>query len=173
MADSLKNDRQKVVDLLTEAFDKNNSTNYVVTQDRKRKNRIARLISYSVRLAGLQGHVLFSEEGDAAAILHYPNRNISILKKTYLQTLLAVCGIGVRKIPAVLRYEAYADRQGTKLLAEIAALADRVNLPVYLETSYSQNIRLYKRFNFEVFHTWRVEDGGFDLSFLRRPPVVS
>ena len=44
------NDKELILDILCKSFDKNNSVNYVVRQDKKRKKRIRVLMDYSFEI---------------------------------------------------------------------------------------------------------------------------
>ena len=49
-------------------------------------------------------------------------------------------------------------------------LSEKENLPIYLETSVEKNKRVYLKFGFEIYHTWKLEEQGLELYFMRKEP---
>ena len=47
MIKATNKDRDRVIDILAESFNDNQSVNYIVKQDKKRNQRIGNLIAYS------------------------------------------------------------------------------------------------------------------------------
>lgn len=185
MREATLEDKQRVVAIIAQAFDQNDSVNYVVKQDKKRKLRIVLLIEYSF-YQGIQfGKVLISENERAACILIFP-----WLKKTTFSSILwdmklVIKVIGLKRVGNILKRErllkknhpkkrfchlwyigvdpAYQHRGiGSKLLEEILQTYNAMTF--YLETSVSSNLRFYKKFDFEVIETI---DLGYDLYVLK------
>ena len=57
MKPSTYENKQLVIDILTSSFDTNKSVNYIVKQDRKRKDRIKDLMNYSFENCHCSGKV--------------------------------------------------------------------------------------------------------------------
>jgi hypothetical protein len=179
-----------IVDLLTSAFKDNQSVNFIVRQDEKRLKRIAALMDYSFEMCHHFGDVWLTEQKDACALTLYPH-----LKKFSLLTLwldikliFKVIGIGgifkalkregrIKKIqpktPMVYLWFIGVDPavqhsgRGSQLLSEIIGSAEKMDLPVYLETSTLSNLPWYQKFGFEIYSQ---SDFGYTLYFLARNP---
>src|ERR1700754_2050368 len=78
-----KLDRPEVVDILTASFDQNKSVNYIIPQDKKRKQRLRRLMEHSFDYCLNFGKVYLSDDSNGCALLVLPDR-----KKTSLAALL-------------------------------------------------------------------------------------
>jgi hypothetical protein len=52
-------DRSNIVEILANSFDDNKSVNYIIAQDKKRKQRMKRLMEYSFDVCYLSGKVFF------------------------------------------------------------------------------------------------------------------
>ncbi len=186
MREAILKDKHRVVDIISQAFDQNNSVNYVVKQDKKRKSRIALLIEYCF-YQGIQfGKVLISEDERAACILVFP-----WLKKTTVSSILwdaklILKVIGLGRVGDVLKRERLLKANhpgepfyhlwyigvdpeyqnsgiGSKLLEEV--LQTYNDKTVYLETSVFSNLKFYKKFDFEVVETI---DLGYNLYVLKK-----
>jgi ribosomal protein S18 acetylase RimI-like enzyme len=59
---------------------------------------------------------------------------------------------------------------GRKLFKHCFKIADERNLPVYLETSISNNVSLFQHCGFEERGRLRIAEGNMDLVFMVRPP---
>ena len=180
-------DKTAVIEILVQAFDQNQSVNFLVIQDRHRKWRIRKLIEYSFKVCTVHGKVLLSADRKACALLMLEPRIFSI--RSLLRDLKLIFQvIGLRKLFKVLKRERFIARQhpkfpfyyiwfigvdpvhtgiglGSSLLAEIIADAEKLKLPVYLETSTLQNIPWYTKFGFQVFHQVNF---GYNLFYLKR-----
>lgn len=76
-------DKPLVVDILSRSFDDNQSLNYVLKQDGRRKERLNKLMAYCFDVCSLFGDVYLSEDQRGCTLLVFPER-----KKTTLQSLL-------------------------------------------------------------------------------------
>lgn len=182
------NDKQRIIEILTEAFDDNKSVNYVVKQDRQRVERIKRLMEYSFNLCNAFGEVWVSDDREACALILFPDQ-----KRTSLDTLiwdfkLAVSVIGLTRVQAVLKREALIKNNhprkpisylwfigvnpkkqnkgiGSALMRDVIDVCTKKNRPIYLETSMDQNLPFYKKAGFEIFQSLNL---SYTLYQLRR-----
>lgn len=168
------NDKSLVVDILTKSFDTNKSVNYVVKQDKKREKRIRKLMVYSFELCWNSGEIYLTPDKNGVALISLPHT-----KKTSFQTIfqdlnLAISSIGITRIPKILKMESSIKEHypkclmyisfigvvpecqrkgiGSALLSNIIGLSNERKLPLYLETSMSENIPFYIKHNFELYH---------------------
>ncbi len=181
--------RLLVRDIITEAFDKNGSVNYVVKQDSKRIGRIGSLVDYSYNICDRFGDIVVNEDQTAASLISLPH-----IKKDFLFSLrqdfaLIRKSIGVARLSTVLKREKAIKKYhpttpfchlwyigvarnyqnkgiGTQLLQTIIKKYDRLALPIYLETSMEDNVPWYQKNGFEVFN--ELNDFGFTIYMMRR-----
>jgi GNAT superfamily N-acetyltransferase len=168
-------DKKLITNILTEAFDSNISVNYVVRQDKKRKLRILRLMEYTFDICWEFGEVYLTSGRNGAVLIQLPHAKKTSLKSIFRDIRLVLCAIGIRKALKVLKMESkikehYPSRLmyisfigilpnhqgkgiGSELMQEILYTATENKIPVYLETSMSENIPFYAKFNFEMYHT--------------------
>ncbi|MEZ2338802.1 GNAT family N-acetyltransferase [Mucilaginibacter sp. RCC_168] len=183
-------DKERIIKILTDAFEYNKSINYIVKQDSRKKDRIRSLMEYSVAVCELFGEVYLTDDKNACALLLYPQ-----LKKTTLKTILldiklifksiGITGIGKTlsresKIKSIQPKEAMSylwfigtdpNAQnkgiGTKLMQQIISVSNEKKLPLYLETSTVENLKWYNNFQFEIYDELQLD---YKLFFLKRKP---
>lgn len=181
-------DKSHVLDILCDSFDTNNSVNYVVKQDKNRKQRIRNLMDYSFEVCHLFGEVLLSEDKKACALILFPERKKTTLRTVLLDLKLALSSVGLTRVLKVLDRDSKIKRFhpkepiyylwfigvssgnqgkgiGRALLNEIMKESDSMQRSIYLETSMSENISFYKRAGFEVYNEL---DFGHKLFLIRR-----
>jgi ribosomal protein S18 acetylase RimI-like enzyme len=167
-------DKPFVVDLLTRAFDNNNSVNYVVKQDNKRITRIRRLMDYSFELCYTYGNVYLTGDRKGAVLLLLPHTK-KLTPHTVLLDLKLVFGsMGISRLFKVLSRESQikkfypkelmylwficVDPQyqgqglGSQMLQYVINESNLRRLPLYLETSMERNMPFYERFNFKKYN---------------------
>lgn len=187
MRRATKNDRQTVIDILTQAFEDNRSVNYVVKQDQRRFQRIQRLMEYSFNVCQNFGEVWLDDNDQACALILFPDKKTTSIKTILWDIKLAFSAIGVARVPQVLKREksikafhpnapicylwfvgvaknAQGKGIGSNLIMTI--LSQRVKeRPVYLETSAERNLPFYKKLGFEIFHSLNL---SYKLYLLRK-----
>lgn len=187
MIDALSTDKERIIEILTFAFESNASVNYIVKQDEQRMDRIRNLMRYSVRVCSVFGKVVLSDDRNAAALVMHEPKGFSLRALMWdLELVFRVSGL--RNLKKVMRREALIKEQhplktfyylwfigvhpahrghgiGSDLLTELLADAESMSLPVYLETSAVRNVPWYEKFGFQVFHEI---DIGYKLFFLKR-----
>ena len=72
-----KNDKHKVINILTSAFMNNPSVNYIIKQDRKKRARIEALMDYSFEVCFNAGKVLLNDNETACALVSFPDKKKS------------------------------------------------------------------------------------------------
>lgn len=180
-------DKETIVDILADSFDHNKSVNYIVMQDKKRKQRINRLMEYSFEVCNSFGKVLLSENKKACALIVFPDKKRVTVKFTLWDIKLITNCIGIKNINRVLHREKKVKSlqpkellyylwfigvspeeqnkgNGSALLNEIIRDAEEENRTLCLETSTEKNIPWYQKFGFKIYNEM---DIGYRLFFLK------
>jgi ribosomal protein S18 acetylase RimI-like enzyme len=179
-------DKTLVVDLLARSFDGNQSVNYIVRQNDKRKVRIKALIAYSFDVCLIFGDVWIADDRKACALVLYPDQKKTTLKTIWLDIKLIFQAIGLGGMSKTLNREVQIKKRqlkmpmmylwfigvsplyqqhglGSKLLQQVLDEAKRINRPIFLETSVLKNIAWYERFGFKVYDNLELD---YTLYFL-------
>lgn len=99
-------EKDLVIDILTPSFETNQSVNYILTQDRKRLNRIRALMDYSFEICYAFGDVFISENKKARALVVYPDKKKTTLKSILLDLTLIIQCTGIKNVKKTLNREA-------------------------------------------------------------------
>jgi len=192
MIKAKNSDKKRIADILHSAFEpitQSNSINFIVKQDHKRSQRIYMLMQYLVDHCMDFGEVLISDNRNACILLKYPHTEKLTLKEAFWQIKLAFKCIGLANVPKVLKRQATLKKHhikapyihpvimgaynevnglgiGVRLIKQLIDEYGQNNeLPVIIETTTDENLRIYKRFGFELIKEIKTED--FPLYFLR------
>lgn len=182
-------DKTIVTQILTRSFDTNKSVNFVVKQDKKRTERIRRLMEYSFDISNLYGDVFLSDDKKAVALIIWPDKKGETFRSILKDVNLTLNAIGISNAMNVLKREAkiksnhpdpteylhlwfigvapehQGNGHGSRLLQEIKDKYKSTKRLLYLETSTLKNLPWYERFGFEIFSTLEF---GFTLYLLRQ-----
>ena len=181
-------ERDRVIDILEEPFNDNQSVNYIVKQDKKRARRIRKLMAYSFDVCYLFGDVFLSEDKSGCALILLPDKKKNNLKSILLDIKLIVSCIGISNIKKAMKRESkikklqprksiyylwfigvYPDQQnkgiGSSLIKEVIEEAHSRQRPVYLETSTLKNIPWYEKFGFKIYNELNL---GYPLFFMKK-----
>ncbi|WP_345956023.1 GNAT family N-acetyltransferase [Mucilaginibacter sp. PAMB04168] len=183
-----KNHKSHVIEILTNSFEDNQSVNYIVKQDIKRKERIRALMDYSFEICYMFGAVYLSDDKKGCALVLYPDQKKFSIKSTLLDVQLLLNAIGLTRVSKAMSRESAiksnypnepiyylwflgvfnADQNngvGSQLLKEIIQDSQKLQKPIYLETSTIKNIPWYQKFGFSIYQEL---DFGYKLFMLRR-----
>lgn len=181
-------DRSRVVDILVSSFDDNKSVNYIIPQDKDRKQRIKRLMEYSFDLCYLSGKVFLSDDKKGCALVMLPGKKKTSLRSVWLDLKLIVTCIGLFNIKKALWREARIKKHqpkepayylwfiavdpaqqgrgtGSRLLNEIISESEAEKRTICLETSTLKNLPWYRKSGFTIYNEL---DLGYRLFFLKR-----
>ena len=181
-------DKRKVVDVLSKSFGDNKSVNYIIKQDRKRDQRIRKLMEYSFDICHLFGNTFLSENKEGCALIVMPDKKRTTAKSILLDLKLALSVIGLSNIKKVMNRESIINKLhpktpfyylwfigvepadqgngiGTKLMNDVINEAKINHRPIYLETSTLKNIPWYEKFGFIVYHKL---DFGYELFCMKK-----
>ena len=188
MKKASREEKELVVNMLSQSFDSNQSVNYIVNQDARRKERIRGLMDYSFEICNMFGEVLLSDDRKACALIVYPDQKKSTLKSSLLDAKLALQCVGLANIKRTLDREALikkiqpqelmtylwfigvapADQGngiGSQFLQSIIQSSTQKKRPIYLETSTVRNLPWYQKHGFDIYNE---HDLSYRLYFLKR-----
>lgn len=181
-------DKNQIVEILSNAFDDNKSVNYIIQQDAKRKQRIRNLMAYSFDICHSFGDVFLSEDKKGCALILLPDKKKTTLRSVLLDTKLAVSAIGLTNIKKAMEREAAINKihpdgiiyylwfigvdpadqgngVGSKLLESVIQKGLSQKRIICLETSTIKNLPWYEKHGFK---TYRDLDFGYKLYCMRR-----
>ncbi|RYX87519.1 N-acetyltransferase [bacterium] len=190
-----RKDKALIIDILSDAFDENQSVNYIVMQDEHRKVRIRALMNYSFEICYRFGAVYLSNDKTACALVLHPDQKKFSLATVWLDLKLVFNAIGLtRAAKAMSRENAIKSNYpkkpiyylwflgvlspfqhtgtGTQLLKEVIKDSQTQKRPIYLETSTLKNIPWYQNNGFEIYNEL---DFGYKLYLLKtgsEAPVI-
>ena len=99
------NDKNRIVDILASSFDDNKSVNYIVKQDRKRAQRMRKLMEYSFDVCYLFGDVFLTDDKKGCALIVLPDQKKTTLKSILLDAKLAISCVGLSNIKKAMDRE--------------------------------------------------------------------
>ncbi len=172
MRKAVYSDKALVVDILTKAFDKNVSVNFIVKQDSRRNTRIRFLMEYAFETCFYQGVIYLSHDGKGCILCTLPEKRGSLWRSIVSDMKLLFQVIGINRISTVLARnrivkshslaksslhilfigvspETQSKGIGSELLSELAKMHSG---PIYLETSMEENLTFYIKNGFEVYN---------------------
>ena len=164
-------DKNHVINILTESFQDNKSTNFVIRQDRKKAKRFRSLIEYSIFYGEKFGEVFLSEDKTSCYIILDTEKKKLLWSSLIWDLRLVLKCIGIARVSKVMKREALikshhpkedfihlwyigvspakqGEGKGTKLMQTIIEKAQSENKKIYLETSTQRNFKFYESFGF-------------------------
>lgn len=188
MIAATKQDRQRVIDILSGAFNENKSVHYILKKSRKEQS-IKRLMEYAFQVCLLYGKVFLSDDGAACALILLPDKKKSDLQSVSLDVKLVINCIGLSNLRKALRRENKISKLqemdkdqiyylwfigvdigqqnkgiSTALLKEVMTDCRHMKRNIFLETSTTRNLPWYKKYGFTQYADY---DFGYTLYFLR------
>ena len=176
-------DKARIVDILASSFDDNKSVNYIVKQDRKRAQRMRKLMEYSFDVCYLFGDVFLTDDKKGCALIVLPDQKKTNLKSILLDAKLAISCVGLSNIKKAMDRESKINKIhpkglmyylwfigvdpkeqnkgiGSRLLKEVIEEGASKKRPIYLETSTLKNLPWYEKFGFTIYNKL---DFGYEL----------
>lgn len=183
-----RNDKSRIVEVLSKSFDDNKSVNYIIQQDAKRKQRIRNLMAYSFEICHQFGDVFISDNKKGCALLLAPDKKKTTISTILWDIKLALSAIGLSNIMRAMKREAAIKKVhpyekiyylwfigvddseqgngiGSDLMKSIIKESSLQNRTICLETSTLKNLPWYEKFGFK---TYRELDFGYTLYCMKR-----
>ncbi|KAA1247332.1 N-acetyltransferase [Aquimarina sp. RZ0] len=184
-------DKQLIIDILYDAFITEtfpNSINFVIKQDHNRSKRLYSLMEYQYKMALRFGEIFMSDDEQSCILFIDPEKKKITFKTLIWNTILVMRCIGFKNVLKVIKREkilranhpefsflhlwimgtksTYKGKGiGAKLLVEV--LKYYGNIPIYLETTTTSNLRFYQKTGFEIVNETHIL--GYPLYFLLKP----
>jgi hypothetical protein len=193
-----KEDKALVVSILMEAFEplqEDNSINFVVKQDKKRKQRMQVLMEYLFEKAMRTGAVFLSDNRASCLLITYAHKDRFSISKALSTLRLVFRCIGATRVRKVLKRQAVIQRnypkgkyirpmifavkeeyRGTttaaKLILEVFKDFKDNKLPIIVDTASEKHVKLYQKFGLKIFNT--EQELGFPIYLLKMhtPPKL-
>lgn len=167
--------KEKIIDIITAAYLDNETLNETVIQDKKRKERLRGLVTYSYFLCSAYGKVYLSEDGLSAAMILFPDTRKFSLRMLLRDLHLLFFVTGFRNaLKALSREKALSKVQGnafiyhlyfigtspehkgkgsgSALIKELIADSEKLNRPAFVEARVPSTSQWYQKFGFTVYH---------------------
>lgn len=191
MPKAKKSDIPLMIDILTQSFVDNPSANWVLKDDNKKLGRLRELCRYSILTAMDRDGAYISEDKLGVALCYQKNIKKEGIKDWLRQIRLVVKSMGLKKAIEAMKRESTINKQrpndgnflyfwflgvlpnkrglgsAISLKNEIMKEAQEKGLDIYLETSVPQNKRVYERYGFKTYHTWKIKDPELEMWFLK------
>lgn len=180
---------ERMIEILTTAFQENKSVNFIVKQDEKRDRRLRLLIEYSIFHGKTFGTLLLNEDKTACAIIVDSEKKKTTFRSIIWDLRLIFGCVGIRNISKILRREkaikSHLPKEpflhlwyigvdpniqgkglGSKLLEEIKQLAHTQNKILQLETSTQINFPFYQKHGFTELA--QITEFGYEMRVYRK-----
>lgn len=177
-------DKEIIVDILSNSFQDNKSVNYIVKQDKNRIARIRKLMEYAFDVCFMAGSVLLSDDKKGCALVLSPHAKKISWRNFLLDARLALQCCGLRNVSKVLKRESkikalhpkhpykhlwfigvQPEEQNRGIGSSLLKYIISEDIPFYLETSTLKNLPWYKQHGFEVYSELNF---GYTLYLLKK-----
>jgi ribosomal protein S18 acetylase RimI-like enzyme len=188
MTKALYTDKNLIINILTQSFADNKSVNYIIKQDSKKALRLKHLMGYSFDTCYQFGEILLSNDKKACALIVFPDKKRITVQSTIADVKLIFSCMGLSNVKKAMQREAAIKKNhpqkkiyylwfigvdkteqgkgiGSELMKEIITHSNKMNRPVYLETSTLKNIPWYQKFGFSIY---KELDFGYTLYCMKR-----
>ena len=180
-----------IVTILVSAFKDitiKNSISFIVKQDHKKLKRLKVLMEYLFITTLSSGEIFINDKENCCILLQDSGKKKTTLKTILWDIKLALYCIGIENVIKVIKREMILKKHhckdhhihpiimgvkkeyqglgyGVRLIVELVKHYKDNELPVIIETTTLENIKLYNRFGFKIFKTTANLD--YDLTFLK------
>lgn len=183
-----KTDKERIIEILSLAFEQNQSVGYICGEGTNRMRRVSQLMEYAYKICSAFGKVVISADRNACAMVLFPDQKRFTLSSLWWDVLLLFKVIRIQNIVNVLKRERQIKNQhpdepfyylwfigvhpvhkglgvGSELMLELVSDAEKMGRPLYLETSTVKNLPWYKKFGLKIYNEINI---GYTLYFLKR-----
>ncbi len=183
--------QKRFVEIVIDAFSQNPSVTDVVKQDSRKAHRTRKLAEYSFHFGERRAANYLSKDGNGIVISYVEDMRRSFADHwADLKLIFEVSGF--RRARYLLKKEAYRKKvrqkepfyyvwflgvdsahRGGETIKELKRRvfdeADRLQLPILLETTIERNKSVYEYFGFQVYHIHQFHEDMPPTYFMKRP----
>lgn len=190
-----KSEKQLVTDIIARSMINLPGIKWIIGDDLLLAGkRVRHLASYIYSVASTRNGILLSSNGMGVAICFKFSENRTSFLSFYRKIIFAVCCVGISRLREIQLRESYIkfmrpshgqflylwilgvlpEARGTRtaweLKERIMNEQNRMQLPIYLETTNEQNKKVYEHFGFKVYHEWHVPHRNLVMWFMYKNP---
>ena len=186
------NDRKRVIEIITDTFEDNPGSVWLLRDGVKRRKAIRCLAAYVFVKAYNRGGAWISENGMGMALCYRFNRRSFSLREFYCLAHFSLFYANIRRRKEIRYREQERIRMrpesgnylywwffgvkkgggsaGFEISKEIIRYSEKTGLPIYLETAMERNMKVYSRYGYTVYHFWEDREKDIRYWFMRRLP---
>jgi len=183
-------DRKKVIGILTETFSDNPGSLWLLRKGINQKRGLERLCRYVFIKSFVRDGAWISDNEKGVALCYIFNRKVISVREYFSMLWFAASSVSFSRYPEVRYRESYRKSQrpqdgnylyfwffgvakgGGRAAHELGIgmfeEADRLKLPIYLETALSRMKPVYERYGFKTYHFWEEKQNDIRFWFLKR-----
>ena len=185
-------ERHQVVEIISHMFENNKGSVWVLRKNIDQKKGIKHLARYVFAKAYNRGGAYMSNNNKGAALCYrYNNKKFSLVEAWYY-LVFAITSASFRRATEIFYRESYREKQrppsgdylyfwflgvlpaGDKAVFELSwelfRESERTGLPIYLETTIERMMKVYARYDFEMYHYWEEKNKDIQYWFMRKEP---
>ncbi len=189
-------DKKLIIRRVADVLKETPSAQDIVKKGENRDQRFVYLATHMVEKAIAKDALILSPDGLGIAILFKTNaKDKDFWNEIWSELKLVRHVTGVKNALKILKHQNYIKKQRPKegdylycwfwgivsegrgaekqtaahMKDELLRISEETGLPLYAETRLKTNAIVYRRYKFEIFHTWK-QPGGGTMWFMRYLP---
>jgi hypothetical protein len=180
------------ISIMAAAFRNNPTFMWLIGASRFSHQRLSELCKYCIQISLLRKGAFISEDSSGVALIYETDCQISHLSTAILHFRLIHKCIGWHRVYKLIKREfifrrirpvekglyilaiatvhyTYRQKTAVELKNAIFEMADRKGLPIYSETTLLRNRRVYERYGFLTYSSYKFRATDFTVWFMKRP----
>ena len=185
-------ERHLGIEIITHMFENNPGSVWVLRKSVNRKKRIKYLAQYVFMKAYNRDGAWISNNNKGVALCYRYNTKKFSLLEIYYFLVFVIFAASFKKGSDILYREAYRKKQrpasgdylyfwflgvmpgGEKAVFELSwemfKESEHTGLPIYLETTLERMMKVYARYDFEMYHYWEDKEKDIQYWFMKKDP---
>ena len=183
-------DRKDIIDIIASRFEDTPGTIWIVRKNANKHKALRCLARYVfIKSYNRDGAWISDNNMGMALCYRYNKKSISLREIWCLLKFTLLYG-SLGKIKDFIYRESYRNnkrppdgnylywwffgvkkgggRAGFEISKEILEYSEREMLPIYLETTIEKNMKVYKRYGYEMYHYWEEPEKDIRFWFMKR-----
>ena len=185
--------RARSIEILVNSFKANPGALRIIKRDRKFDQRLYELCYFCINIAMQKDGAYITSDQKGIALIFNSKRKIPLIPMLSAYVRLGTRCIGWdRAIPILWKEKIMQSKRlkqeylhfwmlgiednsfGLRTIIEIRdfayAMSEALNVPIIAETRLEQNRKVYERYGFKCYDTWKSKSETNEVSFLMRDP---